>query len=125
MPYGDGTGPRGFGPVTGHGAGHCAGNTVPDRANFGPVWACRRGGGWGWRNRYYETGLTGWQRGGGWGNVEIPVTAPMVPAGVPTPMNRELQLSILKTQADSLTRTLDAIKKQIETLDAQNEKDME
>jgi hypothetical protein len=123
MPFGDGTGPRGFGPVTGRGAGYCAGYTVPDRGNFGPVWDSRGGGGRGWRNRYYETGLTGLQRRGGWGNMKMPVTAPMVPVGVPTPMNRELQLSALKAQADSLERTLDAIKRQIETLDTQNEKD--
>lgn len=54
MPGFDGTGPRGQGPLTGGGRGYCTG------AAPGP-WG-RRGGGRGWRNRYYATGLTGWQR---------------------------------------------------------------
>jgi len=44
MPFGDGTGPRGMGPMTGRGAGYCTGsgrpgftNTMPGRGwfNFG------------------------------------------------------------------------------------------
>ena len=31
MPRGDGTGPAGFGPLTGRGAGYCAGYPVPGR----------------------------------------------------------------------------------------------
>ena len=63
MPFGDGTGPRGLGPVTGRGAGFCAGYAAPGCANVWPRWAFG-GGGRGWRNRYYATGLTGWQRAG-------------------------------------------------------------
>ena len=33
MPRGDGTGPMGMGPVTGRGAGFCAGFTAPGYAN--------------------------------------------------------------------------------------------
>ena len=42
MPFGDGTGPRGMGPMTGRGAGYCAGfgrpgftNPIPRRGRFG------------------------------------------------------------------------------------------
>jgi hypothetical protein len=42
MPFGDGTGPRGMGPMTGRGAGYCAGfsrpgftNPIPGRGWFG------------------------------------------------------------------------------------------
>jgi len=42
MPFGDGTGPRGMGPMTGRGAGYCAGfgqpgftNPVSRRGRFG------------------------------------------------------------------------------------------
>ena len=42
MPFGDGTGPRGMGPMTGRGAGYCAGfgrpgftNPMPGRGRFG------------------------------------------------------------------------------------------
>jgi hypothetical protein len=55
MPFGDGTGPRGMGPMTGRGAGYCAGFGRPDFAN--PVLG-RRWFGFGWR---------GWGRGRGHG----------------------------------------------------------
>jgi len=80
MPFGDGTGPLGLGPMTGRGAGYCAGynmpgylNPIPGRGYFG--W----GRGWfgrgrGWRNWARITGLPGWWRArvglpawGGWG----------------------------------------------------------
>jgi Family of unknown function (DUF5320) len=54
MPGRDGTGPMGYGPMTGGRRGDCAG-----AAPFP-----RRGGGRGWRNQFYATGLTGWQRAG-------------------------------------------------------------
>jgi len=59
MPFGDGTGPRGMGPMTGRGAGYCAGFGRPGFANpilgrrwfdFGwGVWGRGRGRGFGWR----------------------------------------------------------------------------
>jgi hypothetical protein len=66
MPGGDGTGPAGMGPMTGRAAGYCAGYPVPGFMNPVPGrgfggWG-RGGGGWGRRNRFYATGLTGWQR---------------------------------------------------------------
>ena len=33
MPFGDGTGPRGMGPMTGRGGGYCAGFNAPGFAN--------------------------------------------------------------------------------------------
>jgi len=52
MPGRDGTGPMGYDPMTGGRRGFCAG-TAPSP---------RRGGGRGRRNRFYATGLTGWER---------------------------------------------------------------
>jgi len=59
MPWGDGTGPSGMGPMTGRGAGFCAGFPVPGytnplpRGGFGRGWGrgFGRGGGrgFGWR----------------------------------------------------------------------------
>jgi len=59
MPFGDRTGPRGMGPMTGRGAGYCAGfsrpgfaNPIPGRQWFGFGWRGRgrgRGRGFGWR----------------------------------------------------------------------------
>ena len=63
MPFGDGTGPRGMGPMTGRGAGYCAGFSGPGFTNPlpGPT---RFGFGFGWRPRY-----SGWggRRGRGRG----------------------------------------------------------
>ncbi len=52
MPGRDGTGPMGYGPMTGGRRGPCA-----DAAAY-----AGRGGGRGWRNQFYATGLTGRQR---------------------------------------------------------------
>ncbi|NLE22486.1 MAG: DUF5320 domain-containing protein [Actinobacteria bacterium] len=52
MPGLDGTGPFGQGPMTGGRRGYCAGAFSSPGA----------GRGRGWRNQYYATGLTGWQR---------------------------------------------------------------
>jgi len=64
MPFGDGTGSRGMGPMTGRGAGYCAGfgqpgfaNPIPGRRWFG------FGSGWG---RPYGYPYVGWGRGRGW-----------------------------------------------------------
>jgi hypothetical protein len=43
MPRGDGTGPMGMGPMTGRGAGYCAGFDAPGYANPGPGMAYGRG----------------------------------------------------------------------------------
>jgi len=77
MPFGDGTGPMGLGPMTGRGAGFCAGFGTAGFANpmpgypyhygyghLGPVWPRRgygfgRGFGRGWR-RWGSYGYPGW-----------------------------------------------------------------
>jgi len=65
MPFGDGTGPRGMGPMTGRAAGYCAGfgqpgfaNPIPGRRWFG------LGSGWG---RQYGYPAAGWRIGRGRG----------------------------------------------------------
>lgn len=64
MPRGDGTGPMGFGPMTGRAAGYCAGYSVPGFANpvFGyGCWGARggQGGGRG-LGRRFRAGYSGW-----------------------------------------------------------------
>jgi hypothetical protein len=54
MPWGDGTGPAGLGPMTGRGAGYCAGYPTPGYANpYGRGWGMGMGRGWwpGFRGR--------------------------------------------------------------------------
>lgn len=55
MPRLDGTGPAGYGPMTGGGFGRCAGYEAP-RHGAG------RTGGRGCRRMYHHTGMTGWER---------------------------------------------------------------
>lgn len=65
MPRGDGTGPMGMGPMTGHGAGYCNGFATSGYANpvgFTGGFGC--GFGRGFRRMFYETGMPGWARYG-------------------------------------------------------------
>ena len=105
MPRGDGTGPMGMGAMTGRGAGFCAGHGAPGYMNPIPgrgVWG--RGGGRGWRNMFYATGMTGWQRA--------------VPPYSAAP-TREQQLDALKGQAEYFEGALGDLRKRIEELEAE------
>jgi hypothetical protein len=85
--------------MTGRGAGFCAGNAVPGYAN--PVGG--RGGGRGWRNQFYATGVPGWARAG-------------YPAGFPAEPTSEQEQQSLKQEAQYLRESLDAVNKRIEEL---------
>lgn len=92
----------GWGPMTGRRAGYCAGYDAPGYANPAPRLGLARGfcgGGRGWRNMYYATGLPGWMRAGF------------------VPPTREQEATALKAQADWLKEQLDAITKRIEELE--------
>jgi hypothetical protein len=117
MPGGDRTGPAGFGPMTGRGAGFCAGYSVPGFTNSG--WGRGRGGGgWGrggggggWRHRhwYYATGVPGWQRAfAGWPGYATPF-----PAGFGPITTKEQELEALKNQAKYLEQALDELRNRI------------
>jgi hypothetical protein len=124
MPAGDGTGPRGMGPMTGRAAGYCGGYDAPGWANSGPglgfgrggAWGNRggRGGGWRHRNWYYATGVPGWARfgyGPAWGPPPSWGYDPY--AAAPT---REQETEFLRQQAEWLKQQLDAIGQRIEEL---------
>lgn len=119
MPAGDGTGPRGMGPMTGRGTGYCAGYGAPGYANPAPGRGFGMGGGWGrgrgWRNQYYATGMPGWARYGyapAWG---APPAAPYGPYGAPPTPEQETEF--LKAQAEGLKEQLDAISQRIAALE--------
>ena len=128
MPGGDGTGPGGMGPMTGRAAGYCAGYAVPGFMN--PIagrgfWGGGRGGGgWGRRNMFYATGMTGGQRAAygypAFGGVApAPYAAPYgTPYGAPfaPTMTAQQELDGLKGQAEYFEDALDGIKKRIEEL---------
>jgi len=119
MPGGDGTGPGGFGPMTGRAAGFCAGYAMPGYANpvsgrgfFGRGRGFG-GGGRGRRNWYYATGLPGWARAGyGWPTGGVGGGVPFAPE-----TTAQQELDGLKGQAEYLEDTLDGIKKRIEELE--------
>ncbi len=129
MPRGDGSGPRGMGPMTGRAAGFCVGYSAPGYVNQaggrgmgfgggGGGWG-RGGGGRGWRNQFYATGLTGWQRAGaGVFNAGYPQVAPY-PIPYANPPTKELQAEALKGQAEYLQNSLADIQKRIQELEAE------
>ena len=112
MPGGDGTGPNGMGPMTGRVAGYCAGYVTPGYVNpgFGYGYGRGRGGGGrGWRNRYYATGLPGWQRA----MPGVPYAAPYGAApGAPVApaMTPDQQVDALKAQAEYFEGALNDIR---------------
>ncbi len=124
MPLGDGTGPAGLGPMTGRAAGYCAGYPVPGYMN--PIagrgyWGWGgRGGGWGRRNWFYATGLSGWQRA----QYGYPTQGGLYPYGasVPPTVTKEQELEALKNQAGYFEETLGKIRKRIEELEAGEKK---
>jgi len=76
------------------------------------------GGGWGRRNWFYATGLTGWQRAA----FGYPVRG-MYPYGVstPYPLSGKQEIELLKTQASTLEKTLLDIQKRIEELEQRHQ----
>jgi hypothetical protein len=105
MPGRDRTGPLGQGPMTGRGAGDCAGsetggfsNQFPGvRRQFGGRFG-RGGGGRGWRNGFRATGVPFWAR------------------SATAPPNAEQELAGLKDEAKFLQGQLDAITRRIDEL---------
>ena len=120
MPGGDKTGPWGAGPMTGRGAGFCAGYGVPGYMNpaFGRGFGGGRGrgfgmgGGRGWRHQYYAAGFPAW--GGGYA----------YPAGFPTDPGVAMrsgamgdrELAYLKEQAEYFREALDDVESRVKEL---------
>jgi len=105
MPGGDGTGPVGMGPMTGRGAGYCAGYPTP--GYMSPIggrgfWGRGRGGGRGRRNWFYATGLPFWAR---------------MAQGVFGAPSTEQEREALRQQSQQLQESLDAINRRIEDLE--------
>lgn len=132
MPGKDRTGPFGMGPMTGRAAGFCAVPGVAGYMNQAPGggfgnWGRRRvggfgGGGRGWRNRFYATGMTGWQRAAaGWPVFGGAFPNPYPPSGATITGDQELEA--LKSQAAYFEDALKGIQKQIDELQSRNKQD--
>lgn len=104
MPRGDGTGPMGMGPITGRGAGFCAGFAVPGYMNPGMGCGMGFGRGRGFRRMFYLTGMPGWARCGypAYGGAYQPEID---------------QKELLNEQAEYLETQLTQIKKYLKALD--------
>ena len=108
MPFGDGSGPNGMGPMSGRAMGNCAGNTVPGRFAGGMGRGMRFGGGMGrgiGRGAGRGFGGRGWPYFAG-------QNAPQAQAGS--------ELDFLRREAADLHTTLDEINKRISELEKDN-----
>ncbi|NIA23222.1 MAG: hypothetical protein GWP03_03565 [Proteobacteria bacterium] len=104
MPYGDGTGPNGFGPRTGRGLGFCNGYNTPGYMN-------QAGYGYG---RGYGRGFgRGYGRGFGRGYYGVPYAAPAV-----NPYNEDpkVEREILENEIKNLETTIDNLRKRLDDL---------
>jgi hypothetical protein len=113
MPYGDRTGPLGYGSMTGRGAGYCTGNGAPGYRQTaygrGRAFGC---GGRGWRNMYYAAGVPGW---GG------PYAAGSIWPGYDRPplyenFSPETEMQSLKNQTDFFRKQIDVLNDRIAEL---------
>jgi len=114
MPRGDGTGPLGQGPMTGRGAGHCAGFSMPGYVNPMPRHGWGMGRGWGrsrgWRPTYSPMGFLG-----------APPVYGVAPGYAPLPARQDVQA--LKAQAEHFEGALGEIRKRIAELEAAQQKE--
>jgi len=103
MPRRDGTGPMGMGPMTGRGAGICAGYAIPGYVN--PVgsfsgFGCGRGS----RRMFNATGIPGWARFDGFNSNRTYASA----VG---------EKDLLSRQAKILENQLAQVKKRLSSID--------
>ncbi|RKX28356.1 MAG: hypothetical protein DRP46_08740 [Candidatus Zixiibacteriota bacterium] len=120
MPGGDRTGPWGAGPLTGRGAGYCAGFNMPGYANpipgrgmgfgRGGGFGRGRGMGWGFRHMYYATGQPGWA---------VPPEMPYEPVAE---FSEQDELKYLKQRSKYFGKVLDDISRRINELEKSKEK---
>lgn len=111
MSGGDRTGPAGRGPMTGRGAGVCAGYAMPGTMNpgrgrgFGGS-GCGRGGR-GWRHRFYAAGVPGWAGSGLGIGAADQATVPV-----------ESEIDALKQKAEFLQNSLTQINQRIQDIES-------
>ena len=122
MPAGNGTGPQGFGPMTGRRAGYCSGNNAPGYATAGGrggrgfgegFYGGRRGGGFGrgGRGGFYGQGQPGYGGNRWYG------TPPNPYPYTPPELKPEDEINILKQEAANIKREMDAINERIQELE--------
>ncbi|MGO8945913.1 MAG: DUF5320 domain-containing protein [Syntrophobacteraceae bacterium] len=121
MPRGDRTGPTGAGPGTGRMKGFCMGFSIPGTFNCSQDFVSpgRGGGGQRRRNRFFNTGLTGWQRLAGFGFGRG--TREFIDPGSALDLEPGPQLETLKARAGYFEKVLEGIKRRIQKLESGTE----
>jgi len=131
MPFGDRTGPRGMGPMTGRGAGYCSGSDRPgfaspglgrgwSGAGRGPGRGLGGGMGFGFRGAsppwpYVGRGRGGLPRCGYYTAGAGTAPAPAYPPDA-APLARDEELDYLKGQAEAMKGRLDEIESRMREL---------
>lgn len=107
MPGGNRTGPMGAGPMTGRGAGFCAGSGRPGTMGGRGAMGFGAGGGRGcdWRNRFFASGLPAWPRWWGSGTAEA------------SAMSVDQEKQMLEQQLKPLQDALDSMKQRLSDLE--------
>jgi len=107
MPWGDGTGPLGLGPMTGRGAGYCAGFPVPGYMNPYPRGFGRgRGFRWFWR-RFWLTGAP-----------VLPVAPRTVIMPEEVSLTKEEERKILEEERKAIREEIKALEKELRAIEA-------
>lgn len=125
MPFGDGTGPWGYGPMSGRAAGYCAGYPLPGSMN---PWGGRgfgwRGRGRGWRHCSYATGVPGWARFGygPWPGAAIPPAWAAANHSFIKP-DPSQEAEYLKQRASFLKKEMAEIQKRLDQLEAESKEE--
>ena len=122
MPRGDRTGPEGMGPMTGRGAGFCAGYEAPGYLNpmagSGLGRRGRAGGRRGWRHRFNASGF-GEMRRGGYSDSEAPVQSYSAPSSE-SPASQvaagDRDVNALKDRLQNVESLLTELKSKIDEL---------
>lgn len=94
-----------MGPVTGGGRGFCAYPGGAGKPFFGGSGFYGRGGGRGWRNQFYATGLPRWQRRAFWN----------------APAAAEDEKQALKSEVDFLRSRLQALEERLAAMQAKDQ----
>jgi hypothetical protein len=103
MPGFDRTGPGGIGPMAGWGRGYCSEPGNHGRPRYRIYRGYGSGGGRGWRNRYWSTGIFDWPYRGRFVQIEPELT-------------RQEQMQMLQEEAKYLESELKQVKKEIENM---------
>ena len=112
MPFGNRTGPQGLGPMTGRGAGYCAGYPLPGRG------LGRGGRGRGWGQGFGGGHSRGFGRGAAYRSY-----APAYGPAYPPSQRPEDEVTALKNQASYFEEALQETKKRIEEMESTAEEE--